>query len=248
MQAAQHWARKFNVVPDLHPKDYLLHLHLTGGTFETVELAVKFYFEDGQKSAMHLYRLIYEELNYRNADIIKFLEFASGYGCVTRHLTNSFGSNVDTTACDIHKEAVEFISDKMKVKTLLSHSVPEKLQINAEYDIVFALSFFSHIPERTWGRWLQKLSYCVAKPGYLIFTTYGTESLKYFGNPEVSSSGFWFHPSSEQKDLDSAEYGTTVTTPKFVKKEIEDRTHSPIILFKEAFWWGLQDLYVVAKD
>ena len=224
-----------------------LHLLLSSGQFKNNDSAVKNYFENANRSAKHLYKLIYDELGYKRGSNIKLLEFASGYGCVTRHLNIILGNNVEITSCDIHKEAVDFITDKMKIKTVLSHSVPEKLQIEEKYDIVFALSFFSHMPETTWGRWIQKLFSCVAKPGYFIFTTHGTESLKFFGNPEVPSSGFWFHPDSEQKDLDVAEYGTTITTPEYVKRELHTKIKAPIVLFKPAFWWEHQDLYVVAN-
>ena len=114
IQAAKRWARKFNVVPDFHPKDFLLHLHLTGGSFENVDSAVRFYFEDARKSALKLFTLIYEQLDYNSESKIKLLEFASGYGCVTRHLGKIFGSNVEVTACDIHKAAVDFIVEKLK--------------------------------------------------------------------------------------------------------------------------------------
>ena len=257
----RYWAKRFNILSNVHPKDYIWHflmtsVHtkdyiwhflMTSGGFKNTDDATKHYFVDGNKSAKNLADIIYNELGYSQNSRIKLFEFASGYGCVTRHLKNILGNNVEITSCDIHKEAMDFIKKKMKIKTILSHNSPEEFQIKEKYDIVFVLSFFSHIPEKTWGRWLQKIFSCVAKHGHLIFTTHSTESLKYLGFPKISSSGFWFRPDSEQKDLNVEEYGLTVALPKYVKKEINIRTKSPLVLFKHAFSWGHQDLYVVAK-
>lgn len=172
------------------------------------------------------------------------LEFASGYGCVSRHLVN-FSDEIELTACDIHNEARQFYADNFSVPFIMSASVPENFDPSAAFDAVFALSFFSHMPEASWSRWLNRLFDCVVPGGFLIFTTHGIVSMG--GMRGFSNNGFRFRPDSEQKDLATAEYGTTFTTPTFVRSEIDKISTAKLFLFREGEWWGHQDLYVVKK-
>jgi len=72
----------------------------------------------------------------------------------------------------------------------VSRHVPEDLALGRTFDVVFALSFFSHVPEATFGRWLRALFAGVSEGGILIFTTHGLASQPNLGNPEIPESGF----------------------------------------------------------
>jgi hypothetical protein len=67
------------------------------------------------------------------------------------------------------------------------------------------------------------------------------------GDPEIPENGFWFIPNSEQDDLDGAEYGSAISTPEFVIRELFHQVRAPLAEFRSSYWWGHQDLYVVAK-
>jgi cyclopropane fatty-acyl-phospholipid synthase-like methyltransferase len=239
-------AKKQGVVPDIHPDDFIFHFLINNPCFPSHQEAVEYYFTDGANSAKKLADLLYSDLKFPKEKPLKLLEFASGYGCVTRHFSQQL-PDVTITACDIHKEAINFVRDHFSTETLLSESVPEKLILNQEYDVVFALSFFSHMPESSWGRWIKTLYSGVKENGFLIFTTQGKESAKFFNNPVIPTNGFWFLPDSEQKDLDSNEYGQTIVTPDFVIAEIYRQVRAPLVIYRYAYWWGHQDLYVVEK-
>ncbi len=58
------------------------------------------------------------------------------------------------------------------VESYLSSPVPEQLTLPSQ-DVIFAHSFFSHMPETTWARWLKALANALAPRGVLIFTTPG---------------------------------------------------------------------------
>jgi len=62
---------------------------------------------------------------------------------------------------------------------------------------------------------------------------------------EAMPDGFWFAPESEQKDLDSAQYGTTISLPEFVVRELHRETNTRIVMHKQAYWWEYQDLWVL---
>lgn len=129
----------------------------------------------------------------------------------------------------------------------MAYNNPDDFNHPSRYDVVFALSFFSHMPRSTWGRWLAALYASVLPGGVLIFTTQGQLSAKYFGSPPLSADGYWFGSNSEQKDLDLANYGQTIVTEDFVRREIADKLNLKTFIFREGFWWGHQDCYVVRK-
>jgi SAM-dependent methyltransferase len=215
--------------------------------FPQPETAVRYYFSDGAESAQKLSTVIREHLKIKSpSGRYSLLEFASGYGMVTRHLRNALGG-ADRVSCDIHQQAIDFIRDQLGEAATLSQHVPEDLALGRTFDVVFALSFFSHVPEATFGRWLQALFAAVSPGGILVFTTHGLASLPNFGNPEIPESGFWFVPNSEQGDLDRDEYGSSLTTPDYVIAELFRSVGAPLAAFKSAYWWGHQDLYVLPR-
>lgn len=175
---------------------------------------------------------------------LHLLEFVSGYGCVTRHIKNVIPFSV-TTACNIHQQAVQFIKEKLGTEAVLSASRPEDLHIKPEFDVVFALSFFSHMPKNKFPQWLRKLASFVKPGGYLIFTTHGLESPKYFPNCQFDEEGFYFHPASEQKDLSTQGYGITCNHPAYAFARIFEIPKLTLKYFHEGYWWGHQDVFVV---
>ena len=103
------------------------------------------------------------------------------------------------------------------------------------------------MPINSWARWLRAHYNVLEVGGYLVFTTQGMMSRPHFNNPEIPEDGFWFIPDSEQKDLDTAEYGQTIVTEDWVRQQITDLPHVSIERFSEGAWWGHQDLYVVQR-
>ena len=133
------------------------------------------------------------------------------------------------------------------MRGLLSSPFPELLELPSQYDVVFALSFFSHMPITTWARWLVALSKATRTDGLLMFTTHGMKSAAHFLNPAIPEAGFWFQKSSEQADLSTEQYGQTIVTPDFCKANIASIAGLDLIEMNEGYWWDHQDLYIVRK-
>jgi SAM-dependent methyltransferase len=238
-------ARRHGVVPDIHPKDFIFQFLITNESFTSREAAVAYYFSDGESSCKKLLDLLGTFGKAVAGEETSVLEFASGYGCVSRHLEKQRGYRV--TSCDIHVEANAFIADKIGLPTLQSAHCPEDFSAKDRYDVTFALSFFSHMPAATWSRWLGTLLDTVIPGGLLIFTTQGRASAKFFGNPILNEQGYWFRADSEQKDLSVEEYGQTLVTPEYVFRELSERVDAHPCFFQQAHWWKHQDTYVVQK-
>lgn len=243
-RSAERYANEIGVKADIHLDDFIFMFLVENKTFDSEDSAVRYFFNDGRSSARKLALLIQEIGLNSKPNGFSILEFASGYGCVTRHLKAEI-PNAHIVACDIHQEAVKFIQERLNTEVILSHSNPTKFKCNRKFDLVFALSFFSHMPYNTWGKWIKSLYNTLEKGGALIFTTQGLESAKYFSNPKIPDNGFWFRPDSEQKDLDVSEYGQTIVTESFVRQEVFSNIGKFPDLYRPKYWWDHQDLYVV---
>jgi SAM-dependent methyltransferase len=235
---------RWNVIPDIHEEDFIFRYFYERKAYQTKDAAIHRYFELAEHSAQHLSKILSEYCKYDGTQRISLLEFASGYGAVTRHLRNVLPF-VDLTACEIHSEAVTFLREKLKVRAIQSHSIPEQLVLPEKYDVVFALSFFSHMPKSTFSRWLTQLISFVKPGGCIIFTTHGLESRQFFPNFQFDESGFCFQPRSEQADLDTAEYGMTCVRPDYVFSLLREEPRNRLLYFQEGLWWKHQDVYAV---
>ena len=165
---------------------------------------------------------------------------------MSRHLKRN--TQLDLVSCDIHQQALEFLEHELGIRTLASSTVRESFSPSIAFDVVFALSFFSHLPKSSFGRWLRALFGAVKAPGNLIFTTHGLESHKLMGSPPFPADGFYFKPFSRQLDLNTAEYGNTIPTPAFVAAELFRQTGVSNVTHTPAFWWGHQDLWIVKRE
>lgn len=240
-------AQRWKVASEIHPLDFTFQFLLTKPSCPTTEKAIEEYFEDGFDSAQKLTNILKEICVLGDKQSLQLLEFASGYGRVTRHLKNVAPFCI-TTACDIHPQAVQFIREKLNTEAVLSALCPEDLHLNKEFDVVFALSFFSHMPKKTFSRWLQKLTFLVKPGGYFIFTTHGL--ITHQGWPEscqFDEEGFHFNLVSEQKDISTEEYGSACTMPKYVFSQILKIPKISIKYFQEGYWWGHQDVFCLRR-
>lgn len=228
----------------VHPDDHIFNFLISHPGFADEQSKIDYYFCDALKSSKQLAEII-EKHNPGTKRPVKLLEFASGYGCVSRHLKKL--EQLSITSCDIHPEAIKFLKNALKVNAVLSSSQPEMLKLADDFDAVFALSFFSHMPIWTWARWLVRLIRSVKVDGLVIFTAHGAESASRIGINEINDFGYYFHAKSEQKDLPLEEYGVTITLPDFVRKTIKSIPQVTELEVREAYWWGHQDLYVLRK-
>lgn len=169
-------AEKSGVSSAVHPEDHIFNYVINHSAFNSDVSRVRYYFEDGKRSSDKFRQLI--AARSLNQDKNTVLEFAAGYGCVSRHLLHA--SELSIESCDIHDEAVSFLQNEIGVRAVKSSPFPEMLSLPCQYDVVFALSFFSHMPITTWARWLVALAKATRTDGLLIFTTHGIKSRRFF--------------------------------------------------------------------
>jgi Methyltransferase domain len=243
-------AVKFGVPPDIHADDFIFQYHLDMQAEPNRDKArahvTEYYFFDGDRSAKRLDGIIREHHPHAASRRLSLFEFASGYGCVSRHL-RKMSERYDLVACDIHEQAITFLQEQLGVKAVLSHSDPHAFDARAKFDVVFALSFFSHMPDRTFSAWIEALFSVLADDGLLVFTSHGRIAHEDMKHPELHPSGYWFTAASEQKDIPTDEYGAMIATPFYVTDYIARCPGAALVFFQEAYWWGKQDLFIVRK-
>ncbi len=241
---------KYGVPADIHADDFIYQFYIESNVKPDPETAranvTTYYFSDGDRSAQRLDGLIRQFHPEAAARRLALLEFASGYGCVSRHLRR-MADRYELVACDIHPQAIEFLRDRLDVDGVLSRSQPAEFAAPRQFDVVFCLSFFSHMPDRTFGDWIEALFSSLSENGLLVFTTHGREAHGDVGRPALDPAGFWFAPLSEQKDIPTDEYGCMIVTPSYVMQRIARCRGATLVLFQAAAWWDKQDLFIVRK-
>lgn len=249
LRAAEQFGSQFGCSPALHPDDHLMSYVVTYSQ-RSVERGpaggLSEFFENGAKDAQQIKNMA---KRFRIPQTCAVLEFACGYGRVSRHLSSFFQ---DFTCSDIHTDAVRFLRDQMELNAIMSAANPKDFSPRKTFDFIFVLSLFSHLPDHLFGPWLGRLYELLNPGGALLFTTHGETAMK--KEPLLALSltlktGYGFLSSSDQSDLDSSIYGSSITMPYYVRDKILIETHNigQIIDFSPGVWWEMQDQWIVQK-
>jgi SAM-dependent methyltransferase len=240
---AKVWADRYSVSPELHEYDHIFgHLVARLSTGEEMKIfeALKHYFENGAANAQQVRDLM---ASLGLAKDARVLEFASGYGRVTRHL-----KDLNFVACDIHPEAMEFCRSALGVEAIPSAAMPEDWKPAEKFDFIFAISLWSHLPDGLFQRWLSSVCAALKPGGYLMFSNHGAHAaavVPELAEPIKDGQEYGYLDGSDQKDLDPSIYGSTVALPSYVIKAIYGATKARVVSFRPAAWWGLQDEWVI---
>jgi len=226
----------------IHPADemYLFELSQPRRSPQT---AAVFYFS----TAHSIWRTVAEVVAWRFGgfeNVRSVLDFASGFGRTTRFFARSLDPRAITVA-EIDPRAVRFQQEAFGVRGGVSGPDPAGLALPGSFDVVLAVSFFSHLPAVRFEAWLVRLYERVAPGGVLLLTTHGPGLHR--GPVPMPVSGLLFRSESETTRLDASEYGTSWATEAFVRRAA-DAVSGGAPLW--AFPYGLcghQDLYVLAK-
>ncbi len=226
----------------IHPGCQMLAHSLK--THADANLAVSQYFA----VALQQYRVVRQlmERLFIQPDRIEFLDFACGYGRLLRFLVHRL-PHEHIHAAEIQRDAVEWVQQRYGIHALDSSTVPEEFDPGRRFDMVWAASLFSHLPDELFGGWLDRLASLLDANGVLCFSVHDEATLP--ADMSVSADGLLYIAGSENADLDPAIYGTTFVSQAYVERRIRERLGAdtaiqrlPRLLAHE------QDVYVVSKD
>lgn len=144
----------------------------------------------------------------------KVLDFASGYGRITRFLVREIPPERLWVA-DVYEGGVRFQEERFGVHGVVSAVRPEDLDLDERFDAILVTSLFTHLPEERFVAWLRALLGRLAPGGVLAFSTHDPSLLA--PRPEMPESGLLFQAVSESGSLDASEYGSAWASEAFVR-------------------------------
>ena len=172
----------------------------------------------------------------------KMLDFASGYGRLTRLLVHEQLAD-EVTVSDILEGGMEFQAAQFGVRTILSTTDPVQFAAPDRYDLIFVASLFTHLPEATFLAWLRRLAELLTPDGLLVFSVHD-EGLA----PEPFEGGIKFESRSESRVLDVNDYGSTWVTEDYVRAQVAaiDPGFACVRMRRALAEW--QDVYVISPS
>jgi SAM-dependent methyltransferase len=196
---------------EVHPDDEM---------FRTAKLsmpepgkAFHYYFYSGGLLATRLRNLMFE-LGERPARM-SILDFACGYGRVTRYLDLIFN---EVACSDLAPAMLNFNRDQFGARGCLSAPNIAAAQFpERPFDVAFSFSLFTHLNPAIWQAWFERVSSLVRPGGYLIFSTRSPEFARSRGEVFDDAVGIAFDEKNETDGrLDKAIYGQTTVSRAFV--------------------------------
>ncbi|MCY7389511.1 MAG: class I SAM-dependent methyltransferase [Burkholderiales bacterium] len=238
LKAPQAYGRWMHVNCLIDPRDDIFKFF---ANHEIAKNPIREYLSDGWRTLSEL-MVILETLDKPLLKMHSVLEFAAGFGRFTRHLVRALPGRV--TCADVLPGSIEFLQAQFGAKTILSTHKPGSMIFPEQYELVFVLSMFTHLPPSMWRPWLLALATAVKPGGLLVFSVCNETSAREMGLA-FAADGTHFISSSESPSLDADVYGTTYTTRQFVEEQVEGAVgRRSSHYFPYAFWVG-QDAVVV---
>lgn len=180
----------------------------------------------------------------------KILDFASGYGRVTRFLSAYYGPSQVTTS-DIKTEAVDFQIKHFQVDGFYSTYTPSTLKVEKRFDLIFVGSLFSHLDESLFQEWLTTLISLLTENGFLLFTVHD-QTL----HPDLKEESFQFVASNEDEKFEFIQnritstslYGISFVSEFYVSQVL--KKVNPNLAYKRypKTFGGHQDLYIATLN
>lgn len=241
MHAPQSFGRWMQVNCRIDPRDDIFRFF---ANHEIAKNPIREYLSDGWRTLSEL-MLILEAVDRPLLKTGSVLEFAAGFGRFTRHLAKVLPGRV--TCADVMPGSPAFLREQFGVGAFESEHEPEQVVFPAQYDLVFVLSMFTHLPPHMWSPWLKALRRAVKPGGLLVFSVHNEEVAGEIG-VSFGDDGTHFIASSESPSIDAQTYGTTFTTRRFVTDRVRETCGVDVLHYQsQGFWFG-QDGVVVRVD
>ena len=130
----------------------------------------------GRKIYWDIKRLL-RSVDHSLADFSSMLDFGCGCGRLSRHLVP--GAQQSIVGCDLDPESIDWCRENLVRRGLTFVQNGERPPLpfaDRSFDLVIAISVFSHLPEALQAEWLAELARVLRPNGCLIASVHG-ESL-----------------------------------------------------------------------
>jgi SAM-dependent methyltransferase len=202
------------------------------------------YFRSGASIAASLG----QALRWRFGDpprIDRLLDFASGYGRVTRFLVREVPAE-RVWVSDVYEGGVRFQEERLGVRGIVSAVRPEDFRCAERFDAILVTSLFTHLPAERFVAWLRVLLGLLTPRGLLAFSTHSPAVLPH--GVEMPASGIVFEERSESDSLDTSDYGSTWVTEAFVREALARAAGTASLHRLDRGLCNFQDLYLAVPE
>jgi len=164
------------------------------------------------------------------------LDFGCSTGRVIRNLYSAYEFNA--FGCDPREESIKFNKQNFKNINWFQNNEAPPIQDNhsLKFDMVFAISVWSHFSSKLALKWFNEFSKLMNKKGRIIFTTHGTRSVYHFHHTLKKMSeekalerlkvlrdgGFHYMPYPSGGDLDNKHWGMAFISREWLESSIGD--------------------------
>lgn len=256
--ASAKWRRYYGkqFVSAFDPEDDLMHYTMDFAASAHSSLryyhGVRMYFEGGKWNCAEVEKVL-GDVGFRLADARSMLEFACGYGRLTRHFVHMLPP-ARITGSDIDPGAVAFVRERFGVDGLVSTSSPTDLSHDRRFQLIVVVSLFSHLPLDSWSRWLAQLYGLLEDDGLLLFSTLGMHA--YDVNVPAGArdrfvspvDGFHYGTDNETRGrLSGRHYGITYVDEAFVRRTVAATCDGELVTFVPRALNDFQDAYVLRR-
>jgi SAM-dependent methyltransferase len=236
--------REARTAPSLrvHPDDEMFRHSLAA--LPTLEFGTMAYFRAG----LQILDALRQTAGWHHrslASLDRVLDFAAGYGRSSRFLAALLPPERVWTA-EILPDAVAFQRAEFGVTSIQSSTDPAEFRCDEQFDLIFVSSLFSHLPERTWVAWLERLHRLLAPSGILAFSVHGEDLVP--PSHRLPDGGLLFLPENEADSWEVSEYGTTFVSEGFVSRVVEQRLPCDGFVRLPKSLCFSQDLYIVGTS
>jgi SAM-dependent methyltransferase len=176
----------------------------------------------------------------------RLLDFASGYGRVTRFLVREVPPE-RVWVSDVYAGGVQFQAERFGVHGIVSAVRPEDFRVAGRFDAILVTSLFTHLPEERFVAWLRVLFGLLSPRGVLAFSTHSPAVLPH--GVTMPASGIVFEERSESGSLDTSDYGSTWVTEAFVRDALARAAGPAASLHRiDRGLCNFQDLYLAVPE
>jgi len=223
----------------IHPEDEMM------AVMRKNKMGPSAYLESGKKNTEAFFEIV---KRHKPSLLAKkrILDYGCGYGRMTRYFLKFFSPSTLVSA-DVTDNMIKFCAKEFGSIPFLISDNNHISNFGSKFDVIFAVSVFSHLPPKTFEENIVELSKSLDKNGLLIFTTAGEQVAKI---RKVSlEKGYSFRlgtqDTNETKGRISLEkYASMCVTKTFVKN-ILNRAGLQILEFIPNGHVRRQDVFVV---
>ena len=155
------------------------------------------------------------------------LEFGCGCGRTLRHIYSHHPDGVH--ACDVNQPAIEWLRRHYpEISCDVNGFSPPLPYADASFDLVYAISVFTHLDEESQQEWLSELARVVRPGGVALLSIHGDYAFELFRSGDVAMT---------RRELDNLRSRRSLAEEGFVYEEYEAAAVDP--LFTHARTYGL---------